>query len=33
MKSERVGEEEKEGGVEIWIGSEVGKLNASILTV
>lgn len=31
MKSERVGEEE--GGVKIWIGSEVVKLNISILTV
>lgn len=30
---ERVGEEEREGGVKIWIGSEVGKLNVSILTV
>lgn len=29
---ERVGEEEREGGVEIWNGSVVGKLNVSILT-
>lgn len=39
MKSERVGiervgeDEEEEGRVKIWIGSEVGKLNVSILTV
>lgn len=30
---ERVGEEEGKGGVKIWIGSEVGKLNVSIRTV
>ena len=38
MKSERGGvervrEEEEEGGMQIWIGGEVGKLNVSILTV
>lgn len=37
MKSEKGGVErvveEEEGGVKIWIGSEVGKLNVSILTV
>lgn len=38
MKSERGGvervrEEEREGGLKIWIGSEVGKLNISIFNV
>lgn len=30
---ERGGEEEEEGGVKIWIGSVVGKLNVSISAV